>query len=207
MSDGREKTLIEQLENELGVHAGTALAEEVRLYLTRLNETNDVNWIDLIVVRLTEEGVPLPTAIQDLAAGAAERRLHGAGKNPTKVMKEFTERVAHSNAAFLQGALGLGAEEAYNISATAVGAETGYAGKASVVSRGRQKYAAEGPAAGALTKIGGTVRNFVCGRAVEHYAAMARMKRSPNMTANWALAIDHSRGGIFHSFSDRFKIR
>jgi hypothetical protein len=53
----------------------------------------------------------------------------------------------------------------------------------------------------------GTVRNFVCGRAVEHYAAMARMKRSPKMTANCALAIDHSRGGIFHSFSDRFKIR
>ena len=54
---------------------------------------------------------------------------------------------------------------------------------------------------------GGTVRNFVCGRAVEHYAAMALMKRSPKMTANWALAMDHSRGGIFHSFSDRFKIR
>jgi hypothetical protein len=42
MSDGREKTLIEQLESELGVHAGTALAEEVRLYLTRLGETNDL---------------------------------------------------------------------------------------------------------------------------------------------------------------------
>ena len=53
----------------------------------------------------------------------------------------------------------------------------------------------------------GTVRIFVCGRAVEHYAAMALMKRSPNMTANWALAMDHSLGGIFHSFSDRFKIR
>lgn len=53
----------------------------------------------------------------------------------------------------------------------------------------------------------GTVRISVCGRAVEHYAAMARMKRSPKITANWALAIDHSRGGIFHSFSDRFKIR
>jgi hypothetical protein len=53
----------------------------------------------------------------------------------------------------------------------------------------------------------GTVRNSVCGRAVEHYAAMALMKRSPKMTANWALAMDHSRGGIFHSFSDRFKIR
>ena len=53
----------------------------------------------------------------------------------------------------------------------------------------------------------GTVRISVCGRAVEHYAAMALMKRSPKMTANWALAMVHSRGGIFHSFSDRFKIR
>ena len=56
-------------------------------------------------------------------------------------------------------------------------------------------------------RLHGTVRISVCGRAVEHYAAMALMKRSPKMTANWALAMDHSRGGIFHSFSDRFKIR
>jgi len=53
----------------------------------------------------------------------------------------------------------------------------------------------------------GTVRNFVWERAVEHYAVMALMKRSPKMTANWALAIVHSRGGIFHCFSDRCKIR
>ena len=53
----------------------------------------------------------------------------------------------------------------------------------------------------------GTVRISVCGRAVEHYAAMALMKRSPKITANCALAMVHSRGGIFHSFSDRFKIR
>ena len=53
----------------------------------------------------------------------------------------------------------------------------------------------------------GTVRNSVCGWAVEHYAAMALMKRSPKMTANWAFAMDHSRGGIFHSFSDLFKMR
>ncbi len=32
---------------------------------------------------------------------------------------------------------------------------------------------------------GGTVRISVCGRAVKHYAAMALMKRSPKMTANW----------------------
>jgi hypothetical protein len=35
----------------------------------------------------------------------------------------------------------------------------------------------------------------VCGRAVEHYTAMALMKRSPKITANWAFAMDHSRGG------------
>ncbi len=53
----------------------------------------------------------------------------------------------------------------------------------------------------------GTVRISVCGRAVAHYAAMALMNRSPKMTANCALAMVHSRGGIFHSFSDRFKTR
>ncbi len=36
---------------------------------------------------------------------------------------------------------------------------------------------------------------------------MALINRSPKMTANWAFAMDHSRGGIFHSFSDLFKIR
>ena len=56
-------------------------------------------------------------------------------------------------------------------------------------------------------RVVGSVRISVCERAVEHYAAMALMKRSPKMTANWALAMDHSRGGIFHSFSERFKIR
>ena len=51
------------------------------------------------------------------------------------------------------------------------------------------------------------VRISVCGRAVDHQAAMALMKRSPKITANCAFAMVHSRGGIFHSFSDRFKIR
>lgn len=58
-----------------------------------------------------------------------------------------------------------------------------------------------------VTGAPGSVRNFVCGRAAEHYAAMALMKRSPKMTANWALAMVHSRGGILHSFSERFKMR
>ena len=33
---------------------------------------------------------------------------------------------------------------------------------------------------------------------------MAIVKRSPNRTANWDLAMDHSRGGITHCFSERF---
>jgi hypothetical protein len=53
----------------------------------------------------------------------------------------------------------------------------------------------------------GTVRNFVLGRSVDHNQAMALVKRSPNRIANWALAFDHSRGGIFHSFSSRIKAR
>ncbi len=36
---------------------------------------------------------------------------------------------------------------------------------------------------------------------------MALVKRSPKMTANWALAMDHSRGGMVHSFSALFKTR
>ena len=33
------------------------------------------------------------------------------------------------------------------------------------------------------------------------------MKRSPKRTANCALAMDHSRGGMIHCFSERFKTR
>ena len=45
------------------------------------------------------------------------------------------------------------------------------------------------------------------GWAVEHVQAIARVKRSPKRTANWALAIHHSRGGMIHCFSERFKTR
>ena len=37
--------------------------------------------------------------------------------------------------------------------------------------------------------------------------AMAAVKRSLKRTANWDLAMDHSRGGMIHCFSDRFKTR
>jgi len=47
----------------------------------------------------------------------------------------------------------------------------------------------------------------VRGWAVQHDQAIARVKRSPKRTANWALAIHHWRGGMIHSFSDRFKTR
>src|SRR5215212_624593 len=52
-----------------------------------------------------------------------------------------------------------------------------------------------------------TVGISVYGRAVDHQPAMALVKRSPKRTANWALASGHSRGGILHAFSARFKTR
>src|SRR5512132_3807544 len=35
----------------------------------------------------------------------------------------------------------------------------------------------------------------------------AKVKRSSNRMASWALAMTHSRGGIFHSFAARFNTR
>src|SRR5215204_1681845 len=52
------------------------------------------------------------------------------------------------------------------------------------------------------------VSEFSCvGRAVDPVQAMARVKRSPKRMANCALAIHHSRAGMVHSFSDRFKTK
>jgi hypothetical protein len=57
-------------------------------------------------------------------------------------------------------------------------------------------------------KAVGSVGNSVFVRSVErHGQAMARVKRWPKSTANWALAMAHSRGGILHSRSVLFKTR
>lgn len=40
----------------------------------------------------------------------------------------------------------------------------------------------------------GTVRISVCGRRVKHQAAIALVKRSPKITANWTLAMPHLTG-------------
>jgi hypothetical protein len=53
----------------------------------------------------------------------------------------------------------------------------------------------------------GTIRNFVRGGAVANNQAMAIVQRSPNRTANWALAMEHSRGGMIPCFSARFNTR
>src|SRR5215212_1554484 len=51
----------------------------------------------------------------------------------------------------------------------------------------------------------GTIRIFVRGGCTDQ--AMADVKRSPNRTANCDLAMAHSRGGMIHAFSERFKTR
>ena len=53
----------------------------------------------------------------------------------------------------------------------------------------------------------GPARNFVGGRANEHYQAVARVIRSPKRTASYALVMRHGRAVMFRSFSVRFKTR
>ena len=157
MSGGEEKTIIEQLVQTLGVTAGTVLAEEIRHYLTQLGETDDINWIDLMVLRLTDEGVPLPTAIQDLAAKAARLRFSGAGSlgcNPKKFIKKFAKDVAHVNSAFLQGIKGIGAEEADLRAVVILESELGHAPKASSLSKERIGAKTDRPVIKASTIFG-----------------------------------------------------
>lgn len=152
-----DKTLKEQLEQALGIHAGTALGLELRHYLTRLGETNDLNWIDLMVWRLTEEEVPLPKVIQDLAARAAYLRLHGAGRrrgNVSKVMAEHAKSLANVQIAFLRGAFGEETKDAAERAANATYAELGHAGMASTRTKEFKGYAEENPAANLLEGVG-----------------------------------------------------
>src|SRR4051812_13693676 len=58
-----------------------------------------------------------------------------------------------------------------------------------------------------MADIGGSIGISCVGRAVDPVQAIARMKRSPKRMANCALAMHHSRAGMVHSFSDRFKTR
>src|SRR3569833_274967 len=77
------------------------------------------------------------------------------------------------------------------------------------MTRRRAPWQAPGRAGGVVKEAarGDPARNSVYGRAVEPQPAMALVKRSPKRTANWALAIAHSAGGILHSFSARYKTR
>ncbi len=61
--------------------------------------------------------------------------------------------------------------------------------QAATAKRGVQIIVSVAAEADSRPRSAGSVRIFVCGRAVEHYAAMALMKRTPKMTANWALAM------------------
>ena len=155
MSCGEEKTIIELLEQTLGVAAGTALAEEIRHYLGRLGETNDINWIDLMVWRLTAEGVSMPKAIQELAARAAYDRLHGAGSRnkSTDVMREHAESVARAQVMFLRGT-GMSKAKATKHAANATHAVLGYAHLASTLDGGLNAYIDKSPEADLLEGVG-----------------------------------------------------
>lgn len=156
MTDDPEKTLVEQLEHELGVAAGTALGLEMLEYIGKFTKGRDINWIDLMVWRLTNEGVPLPMTIQVLAARAAYRRLHGDGtrRKISKVWREHSKAVAHASSAFLQGLDGIGAEEADLRAAVSVESEFGHAPKASSLSQDRPSATKQNSALRVLASVG-----------------------------------------------------
>ena len=187
MNGGHEKTIIEQLVQTLGVTAGTVLAEEIRHYLTRLGETDDINWIDLMVLRLTDEGVPLPTAIQDLAAKAAHLRFFGAGSgggNPKKFIKEFAKNVAHVNSAFLHGIKGIGAEQADLRAVVILESELGHAPKASSLSKERIGNKKESSVLRASTSFGRAFEeNFpeIAAALADHTARLAKKAKKAKM--------------------------
>lgn len=155
MSSRGQKALVEQLEHELGVVAGTALGLEMLEYVGKLAETEDLNWIDLMVLRLTDEGIPLPTTIQVLAARAAYRRLHAEGtrNKTTKVWREHTKAVARANSAFLQGLDGIGAENADLRAVVSVDNELGHTPMASSLSNERPNANKENLVLGMLTSV------------------------------------------------------
>ena len=187
-----QETLTERLERELGVPAQTGLVEEMRWYLTRWMEMEDPGWVDLVVWRLTEEGVPLPKGIQRLAADAAYMRLNGHGRRgnkPTNVWKEHAKAVAHANSAFLHGLDGIGDEAADLRAVVSVESELGHAPRASSLSKERPSARKESIALEMLTTVGREFQKTdpkLAAEIAEHTAKLAKQakdaksKKKPN---------------------------
>lgn len=155
MTERQGETLVEQLERELGVFAGTALGLEMLEHLDKFVKDEDFNWVDLMVWRLTSEGLPLPTTIQVLAARVAWRRLHGVGsRNDTSgVMKEHAKDVARAFTMFLRGT-GLSKAKATKHATNATHAVLGFAYKASTLDAGLKAYIDERSEAELLGGVG-----------------------------------------------------
>src|SRR5438270_3867035 len=76
-----------------------------------------------------------------------------------------------------------------------------------VGARGRRRQGAGEALPEARLGRGGDCQEFRARLSGLTDQSMARVKRSPKRTANCALAIHHSRGGMSHSFSARFETR
>jgi hypothetical protein len=72
------------------------LALELLQHYDQFIETEDFNWVDLMVWRLTREGYLLPPAVLGLAARIAHQRLLGSGarNKQSSVIKKYSKDLA-----------------------------------------------------------------------------------------------------------------
>lgn len=133
----------ERLARELGKIADTPFGQELIHYITRLEETAEPSWVDMAVLRVTDEGLQMPATIQILAARVAKARLRGADHKQRRrvapAQKEVVKEMAMTTMAALTGC-GMKPREAAQRTAEALHSVHGWAGVASTIQRDYNRF-------------------------------------------------------------------
>lgn len=155
MNDQIRIELVAKLTGELGGVSDTPFGHELLHYVIKFCETEDFNWIDLMVWRLTMQGLPMPMTIQKMAGNLAHRRLLGAGSRNqiSKVLREHAQELAMTQMAYLLRTTS-GPAEAAQKAATAVHAICGWAPQASTIEKRFPEYRRKTPVINALIGAG-----------------------------------------------------
>lgn len=136
-----------QLNAQLALMNNEGLALELLQHYDQFIETEDFNWVDLMVWRLTREGYLLPPAVLGLAARIAHQRLLGSGARNKQsiVIKKYSKDLAmHTMAGNIGLDKGRGVKSpikaAAREAANAVHAICGYAPHASSLAKHYSAY-------------------------------------------------------------------
>jgi len=136
-----------QLKAQFSLLDNERLALELLQHYDQFIETEDFNWVDLMVWRLRHERFDLPTAVQILAARIAHQRLLGSGARNKQsiVIKKYSKDLAmHTMAGNIGLNKGRGVKSpikaAAREAANAVHAICGYAPHASSLAKRYSAY-------------------------------------------------------------------